>query len=67
VKVLFADKPLETSFQEYIHKCMTTALQVVVVLFLLTSCGSGETEHIEAVQDRSAMPKLHAMDVNSGI
>ncbi|MCF8453898.1 MAG: LPS export ABC transporter periplasmic protein LptC, partial [Pedobacter sp.] len=44
---------------------MTTALQVVVVLFLLYSCSGSETEHIEAVLDRSAMPKLHAMDVKT--
>lgn len=46
---------------------MTTASMVVVVLLLLFSCSGGETEQIEAVIDRSQIPKLHALDVSTVI
>lgn len=40
---------------------------MVVVLFLLFSCTNTEPEHIEAVVDRAAVPKLHALEVSTVI
>jgi len=46
---------------------MTTALSVVVVLFLLFSCASNETEQIDPVINRADIPRLHALDVTTVI
>lgn len=46
---------------------MTTALSVVVVLFLLFSCTSNETEQIDPVINRADIPRLHALQVTTVI
>lgn len=46
---------------------MTTALSVVVVLFLLFSCTSNETEQIAPVNNRADIPRLHALQVSTVI
>lgn len=46
---------------------MTTAFGVVVVLFLLFSCKSNVTEHIEPVLNRADMPRLHSQNVTTVI
>lgn len=46
---------------------MTTAISVVVVLFLLISCTSNETEQIDPVINRAEIPRLHALQVTTVI
>lgn len=46
---------------------ITTALIAVVILFLTLSCNKTEKAEIEAIVDRSAMPKLHATEVTTVI
>lgn len=44
---------------------MTTAGMAVVVLFLLFSCTKSETEVIDAVENRSIIPRLHSLEVST--
>lgn len=46
---------------------ITTAILVVVVLFFALSCTNNEVEKIDAVLDRSAMPRLHATEITTVI
>ena len=46
---------------------MTTAISVVVVLFLLVSCSTNETEQIDPVLNRAEIPRLHALQVTTVI
>ena len=56
---------LKTLKIKYINKGMTTAISVVVVLFLLISCASNETEQIDPVLNRADIPRLHALQVTT--
>jgi len=58
---------LKTAEKQYVVKSITTALPVVVVLFLLFSCTSNVPEQIDPVQNRADFPRLHSMDVSTVI
>lgn len=44
---------------------MTTTIPVVVMLFFMASCSDEKPEKIEAVVDRSSLPKLHAQEITT--
>lgn len=46
---------------------MTTIITIVVMLFFILSCSNDKQESIGAIVDRSAMPRLHAMDITTVI
>ena len=50
---------------QHIKRSITTALSVVVVLFLLFSCHSNLHEQIDPVLDRADIPRLHSLDVTT--
>jgi LPS export ABC transporter protein LptC len=58
---------LKTADFKNIIKGMTTAISVVVVLFLLVSCSTNETEQIDPVLNRAEIPRLHALQVTTVI
>lgn len=51
----------------HINKCITTASLVVVMLFMLISCQKEEAETIEAISDRSQLPRMHAINISTVI
>jgi LPS export ABC transporter protein LptC len=50
-----------------INRNITTAITVVVVLLLAVACGKDKPDTIAAIEDRSALPKLHASDITTVI
>ena len=58
-------KPVTNQFTTTLYKRMTTALLVVVVLFSMNACMSGETDFTDAVEDRAQIPQVHATDVTT--
>ena len=46
---------------------LTTIISIVVLLFFVHSCTEEKQEKIAAIVDRSAMPKLHAMEITTVI
>lgn len=49
------------------NKNITTALTVVVVLFLTVTCSNDKPDTIAAIVDRSTLPRLHALDISTVI
>jgi len=49
------------------NKNITTALMVVVVLFLTVTCSNDKPDTIAAIVDRSTLPRLHALDISTVI
>lgn len=49
------------------NKNITTALTVVVVLFLTVTCSNDKPDTIAAIVDRSTLPQLHALDISTVI
>lgn len=47
-----------------ISKILTT-ISVVSILFFMLSCGKKKTEIIDAVEDRTQIPKLHANEITT--
>lgn len=58
---------MKTTYILLIKNHITTAILVVVVLFFALSCTNNEVEKIDAVLDRSAMPRLHATEITTVI
>ncbi|MCE5332818.1 MAG: LPS export ABC transporter periplasmic protein LptC [Bacteroidales bacterium] len=58
---------MKTNYILLIKNHITTAILVVVVLFFALSCTNNEVEKIDAVLDRSAMPRLHATEITTVI
>lgn len=50
-----------------VNKNITTALTVVVVLFLTVTCSNDKPDTIAAIVDRSTLPQLHALDISTVI
>jgi LPS export ABC transporter protein LptC len=48
-----------------IKNIITTAITVVVVLFIAVSCTNNEVDKIGAVKDRSKMPKMRALEITT--
>lgn len=49
------------------HLSITTIITMVVVLFFIIACGTEKIEKIDAVTDRSSMPKLQATEITTVI
>lgn len=52
---------------KYYHHHITTIVTVVVVLFLAVSCSKTEIEKIDAVVDRTTIPRLRATQITTVI
>lgn len=62
--MLFA-RNLKTILNCKTNRNITTALTVVVMLFLTVTCSKEKPETIAAIVDRSTLPRLHALDITT--
>ncbi|MDD3320691.1 MAG: LPS export ABC transporter periplasmic protein LptC [Paludibacter sp.] len=60
-------KIVNTILNYKVNRNITTALTVVVVLFLTVTCSNDKPDTIAAVVDRSTLPKLHATEITTVI
>jgi len=67
VKVQSADKTLKFISSIFKSFSITTAIMVVVVLFLFIGCRNNETEQIGAVKNRNETPRMHSVNVSTVI
>jgi LPS export ABC transporter protein LptC len=50
-----------------LNRSITTAITLVVVLFLSVTCSNDKPDTIAAIVDRSSLPKLHATEITTVI
>lgn len=65
--IMLIDRIVNAISKNKTNRNITTALTVVVVLFLAGACSKDKPDTIAAIVDRSSLPRLHASEITTVI